>query len=194
MTDILIKNGTIVTLGLENQVLNGHSLLIEEDKISKIRPDSDFTGSYQQIIDAGGKVVMPGFINAHMHFYSSLARGLYKIQPSTNFVEVLNNLWWKLDKLLTLEGCYVSAMLPLIDAVSRGTTTIIDHHASPGAVRGSLNIIAKAVKEVGIRASLCYEVSDRDGEKVAQDGIQENVDFLRRCQTENDCSLYIFNT
>ena len=90
---ILIKNGTIVTLGEKNRVLTGHALLIEGGLIKKIAPQKNFKGKYSKVIDAAGKVVMPGFINAHMHFYSTFARGLGKAEPSRNFTEILNNLW-----------------------------------------------------------------------------------------------------
>ncbi|MFA6093324.1 MAG: putative aminohydrolase SsnA [Elusimicrobiota bacterium] len=181
---LLIKNGTIVTLGEKNRVLERRDLLCEDGKIKKIGPSGSFKGKYRKVIDASGKVVMPGFINAHMHFYSTLVRGLGKAAPSKDFQEVLHNLWWRLDKKLSLEDSYYSALIPLIDAVRSGTTTLIDHHASPFACRGSLDRIAQAVKEVGLRASLCYELSDRDGDKAAQDGIDENAEFIRRCKTE----------
>ena len=186
---LLIKNGIVVTLGETNRVLYGHAVLSEGGRIKKIALQKELKGKFTKVIDAHGKVVMPGFINAHMHFYSTMVRGLGKAKPSKDFREILENLWWRLDKKLTLDDCYYSALLPLVDAVKRGTTTLIDHHASPSAVRGSLNLIAKAVKKVGLRASLCYELSDRDGAKVAQDGIDENVDFIKRCQKEKDEQL-----
>lgn len=141
-----------------------------------------------KVIDAADKVVMPGFINAHMHFYSTMARGLIKAAPSKNFNEVLENLWWRLDRKLTLEHCYYSALVPLIEAIRHGTTTLIDHHASPSAIRGSLTTIANAVKKTGLRASLCYEVSDRDGSKAAQEGIAENCEFIKSCSPHLDHS------
>lgn len=186
---LLIKNGIVVTLGDDNRVLYNHAVLCEGKHIKKIAPQKTFRGKYDKVIDASNQVVLPGFINSHMHFYSTMVRGLGKAKPSANFQEVLEHLWWRLDKKLTLDDCYYSALLPLIDAVRHGTTTIIDHHASPGAVRGSLDVIAKAVKQVGLRASLCYELSDRDGENVAQEGIDENVAFIKRCQKEDDDQL-----
>lgn len=186
---LLIKNGIVVTLGDANRVLYNHAVLCEGKHIKKIAPQKTFRGKYDKVIDASGQVVLPGFINAHMHFYSTMARGLGKAAPSKDFQEVLENLWWRLDKKLTIDDCYYSALLPLIDAVKHGTTTLIDHHASPFAVTGSLDIIAKAVKQSGLRASLCYELSDRDGEAIAQEGIEENVAFIKRCQKENDDQL-----
>ncbi len=186
---ILIKNGIIATLGAKNKVLYGNALLIEDGLIKKIAPQKTFRGKYSKVIDAAGKIVMPGFINAHMHFYSTFARGLGKAAPSKNFLEILNNLWWKLDKHLTNADSYYSAVIPLINAIRKGTTTIIDHHASPFAITGSLAAIEKGVRETGLRAALCYEVSDRDGEEKAKEGIEENAAFIAAAQAKDDNTI-----
>ncbi len=183
---ILVKNGVIATLGEKNRVLTGHALLIEDGLIKKIGPQRNFKGKYSKVIDAAGKLVLPGFVNAHMHFYSTFARGLGKADPSKNFVEILNNLWWRLDKRLTNADSYYSAAIPLIDAVRKGTTTLIDHHASPFAIPGSLQAVEKAVRETGLRACLCYEVSDRDGKEKAKEGLDENTAFIANAQARND--------
>ncbi|MFP4393903.1 MAG: amidohydrolase family protein, partial [Anaerolineales bacterium] len=94
--------------------------------------------------------------------------------------EILERLWWRLDKQLTPEDVRYSARICLADAIRHGTTTLIDHHASPNAIAGSLDILAEEVVASGIRAALCYEVTDRDGPERAQAGIEENVRFLRR--------------
>ncbi|MBI5528004.1 MAG: putative aminohydrolase SsnA [Deltaproteobacteria bacterium] len=190
MTDtLLVKNGTVVTLGEPNRVLENHSVLCEKGAIKKIGRAAEFKGRYKRTVDASGKVVLPGFINAHMHFYSTMARGLSKAAPSKDFNEVLKNLWWRLDKKLNPDDCYYSALVPMLDAIRHGTTTLIDHHASPFAVRGSLSRIAQAVAKTGLRASLCYEISDRDGRKVAQDGLDENIEFIRVCEEEKNNHL-----
>ncbi|MDD5362581.1 MAG: putative aminohydrolase SsnA [Ignavibacteria bacterium] len=182
---ILIENGIIITLGANPKVLYGHSVLIENQKIKSIDKSASFTDKYDKVINANGKVVMPGFINAHMHFYSTLVRGLGKAKPAANFTEVLENLWWRLDKKLNNEDNYYSTLIMAISAVRHGTTTLIDHHASPFSIKGSLNTIAKAVKETGLRASLCYEVSDRDGKKISDEGIEENTEFIKQCNMTN---------
>lgn len=186
---LLIRGGTLATLGPKNRLLHEHGILITDGVITKVAPLAALPAAADKVIDATGKLVLPGFINAHMHFYSTLVRGLGKAKPSTDFVQVLENLWWRLDKKLTLEDTYVSAMVPLIDAVRHGTTTLIDHHASPMAVRGSLGVIADAVTKVGLRASLCYEVSDRDGEPIAQEGIDENVAFAKYAKADKSGKL-----
>lgn len=155
----------------------------------RVCPKGEMKRTADKRIDASRKLVLPGFINAHTHFYSSFARGLTKTKPATTFVDVLKNLWWRLDSALTKEDCYYSALLALLDSIRHGTTTIIDHHASPRAVVGSLAAIEKAVNETGLRACLCYELSDRDGEKIAQQGLEENVSFIRHCQERKDDHL-----
>ncbi|MCK5145908.1 putative aminohydrolase SsnA [bacterium] len=181
--NILIKNGTIVTLGDNIKVLTDYALSIEDGVIKALAPVDDIKGEYDKIIDATGKLIMPGFINTHMHFYSTLVRGLGKAKPSGNFNEVLENLWWRLDKELNMDDIYYSALIMSIQAIKNGCTTLIDHHASPGTIKGSLATIAKAVRQCGLRASLCYELSDRDGPEIALEGLEENVSFIRECQS-----------
>lgn len=186
---LLIKNGTLVTFGNPCRVLGGQALLLEGDRVARIAPAAEIPGPFDREIDARGKLVLPGLVNAHMHFYSTLVRGLGKAAPSGCFREVLENLWWRLDRKLTLDDVEVSAKVILLDAIRKGTTTLVDHHASPGAVTGSLARIAKAVKETGLRSCLCYEVSDRDGAAVAAEGLEENAAFARESAAANDPQL-----
>ncbi len=186
MDTLLIRNAVVLTFTPEDPVRYNHAVLIEGGKIKKIAPDAEFAAYKGKTIDARGRVVMPGYINAHMHYYSTMVRGLGKAEPASDFRGVLENLWWRLDKKLTVEDSYYSALIPMIDAVRNGTTTLIDHHASPFHITGSLDAIAEAGKEVGLRNCLCYEVSDRDGEKIAQEGLEENENFILRCEKEND--------
>ncbi|MDQ7031052.1 MAG: putative aminohydrolase SsnA [Ardenticatenia bacterium] len=137
------------------------------------------------MVDVGGRLVLPGAICAHTHFYGAFARGMAVPGPApASFPEILRRLWWALDKALTPEDVKLSALVYLVDAIRHGTTTLIDHHASPNAIEGSLDLIGEAVTEAGLRACLCYEVSDRDGPERAQAGIEENVRWIRRCQEQ----------
>jgi putative selenium metabolism protein SsnA len=188
-TRILIHGGTVLTFGSPCRVLEGQAVLIEDGLIRRIAPREEIPGPFDRTLDATGKVVMPGLVNAHMHFYSTLVRGLGKAAPSKDFQEVLDNLWWRLDRQLTLDDVEISADVVLADAVRKGTTTLVDHHASPHAVTGSLDRIGAAVRRAGVRACLCYEVSDRDGEAIAQEGLEENAAFARRCAAEQDPHL-----
>jgi putative selenium metabolism protein SsnA len=130
---------------------------------------------------------MPGNICAHTHFYGVFSRGVgIPGDAPRDFPEILGKLWWNLDRALLGPGVKYSALVCLIDAIRHGTTTLIDHHASPSIVDGSLDLIAEAVNEAGLRASLCYEVTDRNGPAEARAGIEENVRFLRRIRAGND--------
>lgn len=185
MNTLVVRNGTVVTLDESMRVLPNHGVVVKGSRVERIAPNAELPTDAERIIDAKGGVILPGFINAHMHCYSTFARGIGGIARSRDFVEVLQNLWWRLDKQLTLEDCYYSALIPLIDAIRCGTTTLIDHHASPSAVTGSLREIARAVTDTGLRASLCYEVSDRDGPEIATAGIEENVAFAQECRVSS---------
>ncbi|MBI3893986.1 MAG: amidohydrolase family protein, partial [Candidatus Wallbacteria bacterium] len=131
--------------------------------------------------DRGGLLLMPGLINLHTHLYGCLARGMaLKDPPPANFVEILERLWWRLDRKLDEEAIRASAMVGLVDAAMAGCTTLFDHHASPAAIPGSLDLIENGFRQVGLRGCLCYEVSDRDGPEKTQQGIEENARYLRK--------------
>ncbi len=186
MTNLLIKNTTVVTLSNKNEIFKNHSIAIKDGFIEKIMPTNDFNNQdFDQIIDGQNKICMPGFINAHSHFYSAFARGLYKIKPSNNFLQILENLWWRLDKKLTLEDCYYSALLSSITAIKHGCTTVVDHHSSPSFVLSSLITVAKAAQKTGLRTCLSYELSNRNGDKCAQESVQENTDFIASIDKKN---------
>lgn len=181
---MLITNGTIITLGRENKIIPNGAIYIEGDKIAEIGSTESLVSSHpvSPRLDARGKIVMPGNICAHTHFYGAFARGmaLPPGPPPKNFPEILQKLWWRIDRALTLEDSKYSALVCLVDAIRHGTTTLIDHHASPNAIDGSLDAIADAVNEAGLRACLCYEVTDRNGAEGANAGIRENVRFLKK--------------
>ncbi len=182
---MLITNGKLITWEGENRIVEGHALYIEAGKIGALGPQDELLAQYPEAerVDAGGQYVMPGNICAHTHFYGAFARGMaIPGDAPQDFPEILNKLWWPLDKSLTEEDVRVSALVALVDAIKHGTTTLIDHHASPNAIDGSLDVLAEAIEQAGVRAALCYEVTDRDGEAKAKAGIAENVRFIKAAQ------------
>jgi putative selenium metabolism protein SsnA len=184
---MLIHNATVITWGAPNAVLTGHAVLIKGGLITALGLDAQLLKAHpdEEKLDAAGQLLMPGNICAHTHFYGAFARGLAIPGPAPkDFPEILRKLWWPLDKALDEGSVRVSALIHLVDAIKNGTTTLFDHHASPNFIDGSLDIIADAVTQSGLRAVLCYEVSDRDGEAKAQAGIRENVRFIERVQAE----------
>ena len=174
------ENGIVVTLGEKNRVLWNATVVVEGERIAAVGEVDKMCQRFPEAdtVDCDGKVVLPGFICTHHHFYSTMARGMsIPGEPAANFVEILERLWWKVDRALGDEDITLSAQLPLIDCIRNGTTTVIDHHASPGMRDGSLDLIERAVRQAGIRASLCYEVSDRN---IMGGGVAENKRFIKK--------------
>ncbi len=179
---MLITNGRVVTFGEANEIIENGAVRVDGGLISDVGQAHQLEQAYpdEEVVDAGGQLIMPGNICGHTHFYGAFSRGMaIPGDPARDFPEILNKLWWRLDKALSPEDVKYSALVCLVDAVKHGTTTLIDHHASPNAIEGSLDTIAEAVEQAGLRASLCYEVTDRDGPERAQAGIEENVRFAR---------------
>lgn len=178
---MLITNARLVTWDDERGILDHHALYVEDGKIAAIGPTAELEARYPSAerLDARGQLLMPGNICAHTHFYGAYARGMAIPGPAPiNFPQILERLWWPLDKALDAETVRLSALVCLVDAIKHGTTTLIDHHASPNFIDGSLDVIADAVDQAGLRAVLCYEVTDRDGLDKARAGIAENVRFI----------------
>jgi putative selenium metabolism protein SsnA len=179
---MLITNAKLITWK-DEQILDDYAVLIQEGKIAAVGRSHVLVDEYpeEEQLDAGGKYCMPGNICAHTHFYGAFARGMaIPGKAPRDFPQILKKLWWPLDKALSEEDVRYSALVCLVDAIKHGTTTLIDHHASPNAIPGSLDIISEAVDQSGLRGVLCYEVTDRDGEEKARMGIEENVRFIQR--------------
>ena len=183
---MLITNANLITWEEDNRILADHAILVERDRIKEIGKSNELLKKYpnEERLDARGQYVMPGNICAHTHFYGAYARGLAIPGPAPkDFPEILQKLWWPLDRSLDAESIRYSALPCLADAIKHGTTTLIDHHASPNAIDGSLDIIGDEVEKSGLRAVLCYEVTDRDGETKMKAGIQENVRFIKKTKS-----------
>lgn len=185
---MIIGNGKVITNDSFNTYFENGAVFIKDNVIEDIGKSEDIKTKYpeEKYIDVKGRVIMPGMICAHSHIYSAYARGMSVSKPTTDFFTVLENLWWSLDRKLTLEDVKLNALTTYIESIQNGVTTLIDHHSGPNSATGSLFTIADAAKELGIRTSLCYEVSDRDGKDIALKEIQENVNFIKHCQKNND--------
>lgn len=155
-------------------VLVRHGVVVAVAPAAELRaehPDEPVTDT--------GRVILPGLINAHTHAYSAHARGLAVREPMADFDEILKHLWWRLDRLLEPEDVALNALTTFMESVRSGVTTLFDHHSSPHAIPDSLSAMADAAREVGVRACLCYEASDRDGEAAFAAAVAENVRFMR---------------
>lgn len=178
---IIIGNGPVITRDEIKPYYTNGAVVIEGTEITEVGPFEKVRSKYPEsdIIDAKGKVIMPGFINGHTHIYSAFARGLHLKGPvPQNFIETLKSLWWKIDHHLSLEEVYYSALVTYIECIKNGVTTVINHHASYGSVVGSLFEIEKAAQKLHVRTCLAYEISDREGSEKTREAIEENIAFI----------------
>lgn len=179
---LVIGNGKLFTRNDEMPFVENGAVAIEGTKIAAVGETEAIKKQYgdAEFIDAKGGVIMPAFINTHEHIYSAMARGLsIKGYNSKGFLDILDGQWWTIDRHLTLEQTKYSAVETLISCIRNGVTTVFDHHASFGQIGGSLFTIADVAKELGVRACLCYEISDRDGMDKARESVMENAEFIR---------------
>lgn len=182
--ELLIGPATIISNHAPTGVLPDGGVVCSDGQVRAVGPFSELKGKYPSArhLDAENKVVMPAFVNAHHHLYSTFARGM-PFAPGTplrNFGEVLENIWWRLDRALDLEAVAAGAWPPVLDSIRWGSATIVDHHASPSAIRGSLEALAHVCSAVGLRAALCYEITDRNGVEDVALGLEENLAFFNR--------------
>jgi putative selenium metabolism protein SsnA len=182
---MIIGNGPVITNDAGRPFIADGAVRVDGDVITAVGNDAEVRAAHprEEHVDVQGRVIMPGLINAHTHAYSHYARGMAVSHPTRNFSEILENLWLRLDRLLELEDVSLNTSTTFIEGIRNGVTTVFDHHSSPNAVTGSLQIQAEAATALGIRASLCYETSDRDGQDVLDRQIAENVEFMKAVNT-----------
>ena len=179
---LVIGNGKLFTRNDAMPFVENGAVAIEGTKIAAVGETEAIKKQYgdAEFIDAKGGVIMPAFINTHEHIYSAMARGLsINGYNPKGFLDILDGQWWTIDRHLTLEQTKYSAVETLISCIRNGVTTVFDHHASFGQISGSLFTIADVAKELGVRACLCYEISDRDGMDKARESVKENAEFIR---------------
>jgi putative selenium metabolism protein SsnA len=175
---LLLHGGRVVTSLAPTWVVDGDVLIADGRIVAVGDAASDWSAT---LIDCGGCLVVPGNVCAHTHVYSALARGMpFRLEPPENFVEILQRVWWRLDRALDEGSVRASALVGGMEALLAGTTTLVDHHASPNAIDGSLDVIADAFESLGLRSVLCYEVTDRDGPERAAAGVEESRRFQAR--------------
>lgn len=186
---ILVGKGTVITRDGDRPLIRDGGVLFEGGRILEVDRFDQLKEAYPQaeVLDARGQVIMPALVDTHEHIYSALARGLsIKGYDPKGFLDILDGMWWTIDRHLTLEQTWHSAMATYVDHIKNGVTTVFDHHASFGSIEGSLFKIAEAAKELGVRTCLCYEVSDRDGEEKARAAVKENAEFIRYAAAQKE--------
>lgn len=179
MAVTVIRNTRVFQTSSPFEVLEGVDVVISGSTITAVGKNAGDGVKADKVICGDGKTVIPGNVCGHHHYYSGLSRGmLISAGPQTDFIQVLKEWWWRLDRGLDEEACYYSSLICSLDAIAAGTTSIIDHHASPNYIDGSLSTIARGIEETGLRGITCYEVTDRNyGMEEVEDGVKENVRF-----------------
>ncbi|NLI20096.1 MAG: putative aminohydrolase SsnA [Clostridiales bacterium] len=189
---LLMGNGRLITRDAANPFLADGCVAMDGNRIAAVGTTAEMKARYPraEFVDARGGVIMPGLINAHGHLYSAFARGMaIRGYNPRGFLDILKGLWWTLDSHLLLGDTRLSADLTMMDCIENGVTTMFDHHASYGHIEGSLFAIADSAKEYGLRVSLCYEVSDRNGPEKMRAAVRENVDMLRAARADGSGML-----
>ena len=185
----LIGNGRLFTRDEKNSFFENGAVVWTDNTIVEVGNFETLKKKYAdaEFIDAKGGVIHPAFINTHEHIYSALARGLsIKGYAPNGFLEILDGLWWTIDRNLDNDLTKLSAEATYLECIKNGVTTIFDHHASFGEISGSLFAIEEAARDFGVRSVLCYEISDRDGKEKAHAAIKENVDFAKHALSLKD--------
>jgi len=184
MSALVLKNATIVHLH-PAEVVTGVDVVIDGTEIAAVGRNAAETAGARKSLDLEGRIVMPGLVCSHDHFYSGLSRGiLARIEPAHDFVSTLANLWWRLDRALDEDAVHFSGMVCAMEAVKAGCTAVVDHHASPSCIEGSLDTLKRCFENVGLRGILCYETSDRNGREGMERGIAENRRFALQAEAE----------
>lgn len=185
---LVIGNGRLVTRDGAQPFFENGAVAVEGTVIKKVGTLEDIRKEFPEaeFVDARGGVIMPAFINTHEHIYSAMARGLSINGYNPNgFLDILDGMWWTIDRHLTNEQTRQSARVTYIDSIKNGVTTVFDHHASFGEIHDSLFAIEDAAKEMGVRTCLCYEISDRDGMDKARESVMENAAWIRHALADD---------
>ena len=185
---IIIGNGRLVTRDPAAPFYENGAVAVDGNTIRKVGETAAIRSEFPEAeyVDAKGGVIMPAFINTHEHIYSAMARGLsIKGYDSKGFLEILDGMWWTIDRHLTNEATRQSARVTYLDSIKNGVTTVFDHHASFGEIHDSLFAIEDAAKEFGLRTCLCYEISDRDGMDKAKEAVMENAAWIKHALADD---------
>lgn len=196
---IIIRNATAIEFE-PPRIREGVDIVIEGNTITAVGPGAGTSAAGAKrgsgsgpggeetplkVIDATGRIVYPGIVDSHHHYYSGLARGVTaEIGPTPDFMSILKNLWWRMDRGADEENLYSAGLVCNLDAIRAGTTSVIDHNASPNFISGSLNTLKRSFEKVGIRGATCYEVTDRHGRKDMLAGVEENIAFAKQIDAE----------
>jgi 5-methylthioadenosine/S-adenosylhomocysteine deaminase len=180
-TKLLVKGSAVVTMDPRRRVIQDAGVAVEDGKIVAVGAAEDVSKGFgaDETIDAKGCIVMPGLICSHTHLYGIALRGsALGIKPPSDFLQILQRIWWPVDESLTNEDAYATTLAAGIESLMNGTTCYADTYSAPNAIEGSLDQIAKASNEVGIRGVISFEATERRSKEEGRRGLQENLRFI----------------
>lgn len=182
---LLLKNCTAVQFE-PCRVDHRMDIAIDGDRIVAVGPDLIKMYPQAEVKEMHQRLVMPGLVCSHNHFYSGLSRGLLApVAPCPDFISTLKNLWWRLDRALDEDSLYYSGLICSLEAIKQGCTAVIDHHASPDIIKGSLATLRRGFIKAGLRGMTCFETTDRNfGLKELEAGVEENIAFAQLVEAE----------
>lgn len=187
---LIVRGGLVVTMDRERRVFPRGAIAVSSNgRIAAVGPEEDITSTYraEEEVDAAGRIVLPGLISSHTHLYGVLLRGAaLAVEPPTDFSQILQRVWWPLDELLTLDDAYASALASSLELLKSGVTCFADTYSGPNSIHLSLDYIAKAVKEVGIRGILAFEATERHSKEEGMKGVEENIRFIRKVRERGE--------
>jgi len=187
LVDLLIRNGVLVTMDGQRRILENHAIAIEQGKVVEIGKTADLQKKHStaEVLDASGRIVMPGIVCSHSHLYGMLLRGAsLKITPPSDFTQILQRVWWPMDEAMNFEDAYASALVASVEFAKSGVTTFADTYSGPNSITGVLDHIARAVEEVGIRGFVAFEATERHSKDEGAKGVQENVRFAEKTHSK----------
>jgi putative selenium metabolism protein SsnA len=188
LVDLLIKNGVLVTMDPERRILEGYAVAVEGGKVVEIDKALVLEKKHSQaeVIDAAGRIVIPGIVCSHSHLYGMLLRGAsLNITPPSDFTQILQRVWWPVDEAMDFEDAYASALVACLEFAKSGVTTFADTYSGPNSISGVLDHIARAVEEVGIRGLIAFEATERHSAEEGTRGVQENVRFADKVKPQS---------
>jgi putative selenium metabolism protein SsnA len=182
-TKLLVKGGITVTMDPKRTVVQDAGVAIEDGRIVAVGPMDDVSRGFgaKEVLDARGCIVMPGLICGHTHLYGIALRGsALGVKPPSDFLQILQRVWWPVDEALTNDDAYATALAAGAESLQNGTTCYADTYSAPNAIEGSLDQIALASNEVGLRGIISFEATERRNEREGARGLQENLRFITR--------------
>jgi len=178
---LLVKNAFVVTMDSQRRILDRGYIAIRDGKIENVQQGKPTGFNSGRVIDAAGKIAIPGLICAHNHMYGVLSHGMPVRNPPTTFRGFLKDFWWpQVEDRLGQREISAATEFACAQMAKSGTTTFADILEAPNSMPGALNTEASIVQKSGLRAILSFEASERAGAKRAEESLGENLRFIQK--------------